>query len=110
MLPNIQRVKMPENIFPTKWQTVIFRNYGLVSLQNIATVLGCDTKVVEREALRLGLPKTECDGVWEKKGYITIIRNNWFLLPYSQLLKLLNITEEKLDYILLNDDFLGVKL
>lgn len=110
MLPKIERVKMPENIFPTKWQTVIFRNYGLVSLQNIAAVLGCDIQTVETEALRLGLKKTDCDGVWEKKGYITIIRNNWYLLPYSQLLKLLHITEEKLDYILLNDDFLGVKL
>ena len=110
MLPKIQRVKMPENIFPTKWQTVIFRNYGLVSLQNIAAVLGCDTQTVENEALRLGVPKTACDGVWEKKGYMTLIRNNWYLLPYVQLCGLLNISEERLDYILQNDDFLGVKL
>ena len=30
MLPEIKNVKMPENVFPTKWQTVIFRNYGLI--------------------------------------------------------------------------------
>ena len=89
MLPKIQRVKLPENIFPTKWQTVIFRNYGLVSIENIAAVLGCTTQTVKTEALRLGLQKTDCDGVWEKKGYITIIRNNWYLLPYEQLTKLL---------------------
>ena len=62
------------------------------------------------ETERLGLHDTIYDWVWEEKGCITIIRNNWYLLPYAQLLKLLGITEERLEYILENDDFLSVKL
>lgn len=110
MLPEIKRVKLPENIFPTKWQTVIFRNYGLVSIRNLATMLRCDEETITREAARLGLAEAVYNGDWERKGYITIIRNNWYLLPYSQLIQLLNISRERLDYILQNDDFLAVKL
>lgn len=110
MLPLIKKVKMPNDNFPTKWQAVIFRNYGLVSVDKIAKTLGCDIATVEREAVRLGLGNITYDGDWEKRGYITLIRNNWFLLPYSQILTLLDITEEKLDFYLEKEDFLSVKL
>ena len=110
MLPEIEFVKLNIQNFPTKWQTVIFRNYGYVSLDKIAKVLGCSEKTVVYEAERLGLYDTVYNRVWEEKGYITIIRNNWYLLPYAQLLQLLGITEERLAYILENDDFLSVKL
>lgn len=110
MLPEVKRVKLPENIFPSKWQTVIFRNYGLVSIHNIATVLNCDEETIQVEAARLGLADVVYNGEWERKGYITIIRNNWYLLPYAQILQLLNISQERLEYILQNDDFLAVKL
>ena len=110
MLPLIKKVKMPENNFPTKWQAVIFRNYGLVSTDKIAKTLGCDVERIEKEALRLGLDGVTYDGNWERCGYITLIRNNWFLLPYAQLLTLLGITEEKLDFYLEKEDFLAVKL
>ena len=110
MLPPIKKVKMPENVFPTKWQTVIFRNYGLVSLDKIAKVLSCDEQTVQREAERLGLQGVEYDKNWEVRGYITIIRNNWFLLCYEQLMELLGIKEEKLAFYLEKEDFLAVKL
>ena len=110
MLPEIKNVKMPENVFPTKWQTVIFRNYGLISLDKIAKVLSCDKSTVQREAERLGLQGVEYDKNWETRGYITIIRNNWFLLCYEQLMELLGITEEKLAFYLEKEDFLAVKL
>ena len=101
---------MPENVFPTKWQTVIFRNYGLVSLDKIAKVLSCDEQTLQQEAERLGLQGVEYDKNWEARGYITIIRNNWFLLCYEQLMELLGITEEKLVFYLEKEDFLAVKL
>ena len=110
MLPEIRRVKLPKNNFPTKWQTVIFRNYGLVSVDKIAGTLGCDEETVRAEAARLGLGGAQYDGNWEARGYITLIRNNWFLLPYRQLTTLLGITEEKLDFLLEKEDFLYVKL
>ena len=112
MLPIIKKVKERKNYFPTKWQTVIFRNYGYVATEKIAKTLRCDKTTVEAEARRLGLPQASGEqwGIWEKRGYITIIRNNWYLLPYEQLLTLLGISEERLEFILTNDDFLSVKL
>ena len=36
MLLPIKKVPLPEEIFPQTWQTVIFRNFGLVSTDKIA--------------------------------------------------------------------------
>lgn len=110
ILPEIKKVVLPDCNFPTEWQTVIFRNYGLVHSARIASVLGCDEETVKLEAERLGLCDTEYEPLWERLGYITIIRNNWFLLPYSQLEALLGFTEERLAYVLKEEDFLNVKL
>ncbi|MCC6142260.1 MAG: hypothetical protein IT368_00490 [Candidatus Hydrogenedentes bacterium] len=45
-----------------------------------------------------------------KRSYITIIRRNWHLLPYEQLLQLLGWTEDELAFTLREDDFLYIKL
>ncbi len=99
------------NIFtPTKWQTVILRNYGLVKTTNIAKVLNCTPRRIEIEATRLGIEYIQYNNLWREKSYLTIIRNNWNLLNYEQLLILLEMSEEELSYNLNNNDFLGVKL
>ena len=110
ILPEVKKVKLQTLTLPTAWQTVIFRNYGYVATDRIAKVLGCDEKTVLQESKRLGLPDDDFVADFEKSGYLTIIRNNWHLLPYPQLLTLLNFTEDKLAYVLEKDDFLGVKL
>ena len=110
MLPEIQDVKKERLQFPTLWQAVIFRNYGYVRTENLAKTLCTDCVTVEREALRLGLTNVVYDKEWEERGYITTLRNNWTILPYEQILTLLDIDEERLEYILMNDDFLFVKL
>ncbi len=110
MLPQIKEVKLPKNNFPTKWQAVIFRNYGLISIDKIAKTLDCSEEIVRSEAARLGLGEVQYNPDWEARGYITLIRNNWCLLPYGQLMSLLGITEEKLDFWLEKEDFLYVKL
>jgi hypothetical protein len=46
----------------------------------------------------------------QRRSYITIIKRNWHLLPYEQLLALLDWPAEKLAYTLREDDFLFVKL
>ena len=99
-----------DNFTPTKWQTVILRNYGLVQTKNIAKVLRCSIKRIEIEAARLGIEKIQYTVLWREKSYLTIIRNNWNLLNYEQLLALLEMSEEELTYNLKNNDFLGVKL
>ncbi|MBQ8552428.1 MAG: hypothetical protein IJ428_07050 [Clostridia bacterium] len=110
MLPEIKKVTPERNNFPTRWQTVIFRNYRMAPTANIAKVLGCTSAEVEREALRMGLRAGTIDPAWLTKGYITIIRNNWHLLPYEQLCTLIGFTPERLEFAIEKDDFLGVKL
>ena len=110
MLPEIKKVKMPSLTLPTAWQTVIFRNFGYVKTERIADVLSCSVETVQGEAERLGLRDFGFAEDFEKSGYITIIRSNWFLLPYGQLMSLLGIDEKRLDFILEKDDFLSVKL
>ncbi len=111
MLLKIDPGMTPErNNLPTRWQTVIFRNYRMVPAERIAMVLECTVDDVEREAARLGLRTAAADPVWMKRGYITIIRNNWYLLPYDQLMMLLDYTEQRLDFIIEKDDYLRGKL
>ncbi len=110
MLPPITKVKLPSLTLPTTWQTVILRNYGYVPVKQIASVLRCDEQTIHAEAKRLNLVYRNYEQDFQNKGYITIIRNNWYLLPYNQLHTLLNISEDRLDFILKNDDFLDVKL
>ena len=110
MFLNMKKVKMPYSVFPTRWQTFLFRNYGFVETEILARVLRTDKETVKKETERLGLQKAVYEEKWAKNGYITLIRNNWYLLPYSQLNELLGTTQEELDFILEKDDFLSVKL
>ena len=110
MLPIIKRIKELPIFTPTKWQTVLLRNYGLVSVEKLAEVLKTDKDTIFLEVKRLGLENIVYNEQWLKGGYITVIRNNWHLLPYSQLINLLDMSEETLEYHLRENDFLSFKL
>lgn len=111
MLPAINPEMTPErNNMPTRWQTVIFRNYRMISADVIAAVLECTAEDVEREAARMGLRTGEYNPEWMEKGFVTVIRNNWYLLPYDQLMTLLDYTEDHLAFVLEKEDFLSYKL
>ena len=47
---------------------------------------------------------------WKTRGYITVLRRNWHLVPTEQLLTLLDMPAEELAYSLREDDFLSIKL
>lgn len=110
MLPPVESVKLQEPVFPAPWQTALFRNYGYVPAARLAAALQCTEKDVAREAARMGLKELSCDGRWTEKGYITLIRNNWYLLDYDQMCVLLGCDERRLDFLLKEEDFLSVKL
>jgi hypothetical protein len=46
----------------------------------------------------------------QRRSALTILRRNWHLLPYEQLLHLLEWTPEQLAFTLREDDFLYIKL
>ena len=110
MLPETENIKLQKNNFPTLWQAVLYRNYGFVEDKNLADVLGTDIKTIKTEAERLGLKDIKYNPEWLKSGYLTIIKNNWFLLDYEQLCTLLGWDEKRLDYVVKEEDFLYVKL
>ena len=110
MLPKIENIKLQKNNFPAQWQTVLYRNYGFVENERLASVLGTDVATIIAEAARLGLKDVKFNREWLKSGYLTIIKNNWYLLDYEQMIELLGWDEKRLDYVIKEEDFLNVKL
>lgn len=109
-LPKLGKAAIPTPHFPTKHQAFIFRAYEYVSPAAIADVLGTTEEKVRQAAKDMGLKKECSSNIWLDKGYITIVRQLWHILPYEQLLKLLGMDEETLAVILREEDFLDIKL
>ncbi len=111
VLPPVKNVGQPELLhFPTRMQAFIFRNWELMPASRLASVLQTDEATVRALAADMGLPPQGDTACWLQRGYITVIKANWHLLPYDQLLQLLGWDADTLAYILREDDFLGEKL
>ena len=97
--------------FPTRFQAVVWRNWGLVPVEKLAEVLKASPGQIEKLAADMGLTKDDslCP-IWHERGFLTIIRRNWHLLPYEQILALLDWTPDEMAYVLKEDDFLWHKL
>ena len=97
--------------FPDRVHALVWRNWPLVPVERIAQVLGTAPEAVARlgAEMGLGLPPSITPGQ-QRRSYITVIRRNWHLLPYEQLLQLLGWTAEQMAFTLREDDFLYVKL
>lgn len=97
--------------FPTKHQAVIWRNWELVPVSALADVLGASEADILDAANDLGLSVPPAvEPAWRERGYVTIIRANWHLLPYEQLVRILGWTADRLAMHLKEDDFLFLKL
>lgn len=97
--------------FPSKLYAVVWRNWNLVPTERIAKTVGSTAIQIRQLATAMGLPpERTLTPDFEKRIYITVIRRNWHLLPYDQLLTILDFTEKELEFALKEDDFLFVKL
>ena len=97
--------------FPDRLHTFVWRNWNLVKTATLAEILDTSVENVEDMARSMGLPPSaEVPAQMTSRGYITLIRRNWHLLPYDQLLELVEMTPEKLATTLREDDFLWIKL
>ncbi|MHB8903351.1 MAG: hypothetical protein ACYC6Y_31700, partial [Thermoguttaceae bacterium] len=77
----------------------------------LAKVLGASAEEIAAMAESMGLPRgVSIPPEMRTRGYVTLIRRNWHLLPYDQMLQLLGMTPEELAFALREDDFLWVKL
>lgn len=96
--------------FPTEYQALIFRLWEMVPCEKIAKVIETEIENVKKAAEAMGLPEQKVSTEWESRGYISIIRAVWNLLPYEQIFTLLDWDENRLDFVLKEDDFIGIKL
>jgi hypothetical protein len=97
--------------FPDRLHEFVWRNWTAVPVGKLARILGAQPEEVEALARSMGLPPpAPVPPEMLKRGYVTLIRRNWHLLPYEQLLDLLEMTPERLAFTLQEDDFLWVKL
>ena len=97
--------------FPNRVYALVWRNWNLVEPARIARTIGADVRDVNTIAASMGLsPAEPISPDLKKQIYITIVRRNWHLLPYDQLLTLLDMSAEELRFSLKEDDFLFHKL
>lgn len=97
--------------FPNRLCAFVWRNWTLVPIERLAEVLDTTPDNVQSIADLMGLPPNTIPPTTDtSRTSITLIRRNWHLLPYEQLLTLLHTTPERLAYSLREDDFLFVKL
>lgn len=109
-LPQLGKAAIPLLHFPTRHQAFIFRAYEYVPPVKIARILDTTESNVRQTAQDMGLTKACDSNIWLEKGYITIIRRLWHILPYEQLLDLLEVNNQALAVILKEEDFLDIKL
>lgn len=97
--------------FPNRLHAFVWRNWESVSVDRMAKVLDTTPENIRRMGLSMGLPaQTNISEDFIQRGYLSLIRRNWHLLSYDQLLVLLGWKAEQLDFTLQADDFLWVKI
>lgn len=95
--------------FPDRLHAFVWRNWGVAAPTRIAAALETSQENVRALAVSMGLAR-DPETPDARRIYITIIRRNWHLLPYEQILTLLDWTPQKLTQALREDDFLWIKL
>jgi len=95
--------------FPSRQYAFVWRNWNLVPASRLASVLGTRVEKVRRLARDIGCAPEETPD-YGRRIALTLIRRNWHLLPYPQLLELLGWSETELAENLRENDFLWIKL
>lgn len=104
-------VSLRSSHFPDRVHEFIWRNWNAVEPEKIAEIIGTSSEEIKDLAESMGLPRNpDVSPDMLTRGYITLIRRNWHLLPYEQLLQLLEMSPEHLATKLREEDFLWIKL
>ena len=105
------KAPIPAFAFPDALSAFVFRNWGLVEPDTMARTVGASREDIVKIATEMGLAAdVKVSPLWKTLGYVTILRRNWHLLPYPQLMELTGLSRHQLRSALMEDDFLGTKL
>jgi len=97
--------------FPSRLHQFVWRNWELANTGRMARLVGGTEAQVLELGASLGLPpKRTLSEEQLRRMYITVIRQNWHLLPEAQIIELLGWTRERFAFTLKEDDFLDIKL
>jgi hypothetical protein len=97
--------------FPSRLHAFVWRNWALVPPGRLAEVVGAKESDITEIGHSMGLePPRGLTEAQRRRVHLTLIRRNWHLLPYDQILALLGWTSEQLAYTLREDDFFFIKV
>lgn len=97
--------------FPDRLHAFVWRNWTLVPLDRVAKTVSATPEQILRIGRAMGLPEPpKVSDDTRARSYLTVISRNWHLLPYDQLLTLLDWTPDKMAFTLREDDFFFIKL
>jgi hypothetical protein len=97
--------------FPSRLHAFVWRNWETADLERMAEVVQTTPENVSALGRAMGLPPHQpISKLQKQRGYISVVRRNWHLLPYDQLLTLLGWDAEQMAYTLKEDDFQWNKL
>ena len=97
--------------FPDRVHEFVFRNWNAVEPPKMAKIIGATTGDITALAESMGLPPSApVPPAMKVRGYTSLIKRNWHLLAYEQLLELVEMTPERLAFTLREDDFLWLKM
>ncbi len=102
---------IPEPHFPSRLHQFVWRNWELANLDRMGAVVQAKPAQLAVLGRDMGLPpKRQLSPDYLRRIYITVIRQNWHLLPESQIIQLLGWDADKFAFTLKEDDFLEHKL
>src|SRR5438034_10281314 len=87
--------------FPNRLYQFVWRNWELANLDSMARVVRTTPERVDEIGRSVGLrekPRLSSDQL--RRIYITVIRQNWHLLPTEQIITLLGWTREGFEFAL----------
>ena len=110
-LRSAARAPIEEPHFPNRLYQLVWRNWELANLDRLALVARTTPAKLDEIGRSLGLPeKPRLSSDQLQRIYITVIRQNWHLLPNEQIITLLGWTPDRFEFTLREDDFLDHKL
>jgi len=109
-LPKLDKAPVEIPHFPNAVCAFVYRALEFFTYDRIAKFLGTTAENIRELGEAMGIPEDQKSDVWLKKGYITIIRAMWHLLPYDQLMELLETDADEFAVLLREEDFLDIKL